>query len=677
MFSHTMQFSPQGDDYIYEDYVPTGRALPTTFGELIPFLSGCGKLEWAILIMSLCAIKVIVEVLWWLFRPARRVAKFVIDYPYRITRWILRRVWLQATLTPEYAPKQDQYKHLILQGPATFRTVGNQMGVYGFVDVGGILVDVLVNPEWFNYLPDAIMKSRKEEAAVDYSPTSPVDRNAEPRSLVTLQSESGKHLGVGARVNYQGSTVLLTCAHVLMTSRRQPGCKVFICKQNKQGDLMRLELPADTVVAFGHSNPNFDAVALEVDPVIWSKLGVGAARVVAPRATNTTTQAFGFQMGKWHCSTGTAIPAPRPGSFYHTCSTQAGWSGSPLYCSQDTIVGLHRAAGVIGRYNLATILFPLFEKIESPNPFKGFSEIRSFEMDERRDVEEIDLVGRGRYRFTATEFVRPNETYAQIEERLKTSGRKLWSDMLDDAPMDFDEFVEATDSLNYQRGSEIHPTPSIPESESPALSSSRVLPPPRRIPSLVTSAATPATASPPPADVPATPVQPAAVVPVKEEKPTEAKIENTSSAPLPDAPSVLPQQLTQQLSELDKGMADTYFYAQEASENTKRMQIKLEESQSHLRLELTHQFQKAIAELENTLIEKLGSQLACLSTKLDVQPSDSESAKQLTRRPRSRQRRSASPSSTNTRGQSADPPRNTPPLPSKQKTTAQYQPRQT
>jgi hypothetical protein len=605
------------------------------------------------------------------------MATFMADYPYRVIRWIFKRVWLQATLTPQCAPKQDHYKHLVLQGPVAFRTVGNQMGVYGTVDVGGLLVDVLVNPEWFNYLPDAIMKSRKEEAAVDYSPTSPVDKNAEPRSLVTLQAESGKHLGVGARVNYQGSTVLLTCAHVLMASRQQPGCKIFICKQNKQGELMRLELPADTKVAFGHTSSNFDAVALEVDPVVWSKLGVGAARVVTPRATNTTTQAYGYQMGKWHCSTGTAIPAPKPGSFYHTCSTQAGWSGSPLYCSQDSIVGLHRAAGVIGRYNLATILFPLFEKIESENPFRGFAEIKDYEMDVRQDFEEIDLVGRGRYRFTANEFVRPNETHAQIEARLKTSGRRLWSDMLDDAPMDFDSSVEGTDSLNYQRGSEIHPTPSIPESVSPAPSSSRVLPPPRRIPSLVTCAATPATSSPPPADAPASPAQPEAPVPAKDEKPTEAKTESTSSAPPPDAPLVLPQQLTRQLEELDKGMADTFFYAQEASETTKRMQSRLEESQQHLRLELTHQFQKAIADLENKLIEKLGSQLACLSTKLDAQPSDSENAKPLTRRPRSKQRRSASPSSTSIRGRSVDPPRSTLPSPSKQKTIAQYQPRQT
>jgi len=351
------------------------------------------------------------------------------------------------------------------------------------------------------------------------------------------------------------------------------------------------------------------------------------------------------------------------------------WFPSVLF--SDTIVGLHRAAGVIGRYNLATILFPLFEKIESPNPFKGFSEVKDFEMDARQDVEEIDLVGRGRYRFTATEFVRPNETYTQIEARLKISGRKLWSDMLDDAPMDFDEYVEATDSLNWQRGSEIHPTPSIPESELQAPSSSRVLPPPRRIPSLVTSAGTPAIASPPPADAPATLAQPVAPVPAKEEKPTEAKTESTSSAPPPDAPSALPQRLTRQLEDLDKGMSDTYFFAQEASETTKRMQTRLEESQAHLRLELTHQFQKAIADLENTLLEKLGSQLACLSTKLDAPPSDSENAKPLSRQPRSRQRRSASPSSTSTRGQSADPPRNMPPLPSKQKTTAQYQPRQT
>jgi len=647
---------------------------PTTPSEFLHFLTSLGRTEWLVLIMCLCALRVFSQIAMWVARPVVTIGCGIFWSLYRTTDWVLRRTVQHIVVKPEPAPTKKKPAYLTLEGEVTTRTVEGQTAIFGYVTVAGVRIDVMVNPKWYSFLPEALLISRKEEAAVDYSIVSPVAQNSEPPSLVALQAEDGTHLGCGARVNYQSSTILLTCAHVLAAARKSRSGNLYICKQNKDGVLMRIAIPPQATAVFGDIHSTFDAVGLNlnvggVETPIWSKLGVGAATVKTPPTARTTISVYGYD-GGWHSSSGLAIASVEPGSFVHTATTQPGWSGSPLYSSQGGIIGLHKSAFIIGKSNLATILFPIFTRRESEQNFRGFSEIRDEEMDFREGVTELDISGLGRYRFTKTEFQRPSETNEQIEARLRISGRPLWSEMADEflaASLD-ESYLESGDSLNCQRGSEIAPTPSTPVSEPAVLASSPILPPPRRTPILDMFASSPSTSSEPPACV------------VAHANPTGPSstplIPPACSELIPDLPPTQDQGLMPRLNEMQSLMGDVALAAEDAQSASQQTQNLLLDHQVQLQEELAQRFNEMAMRLEDTIMSKIGSQLACLSTKLDAQMSASGSVEPLASPPRSRRRRSPSQSLTITRGRRGGQQLSSPPSSSKQETTTQYRPLQ-
>lgn len=633
-------------------------------------------MEWLLVIMCLCAVRVATQIALWACYPLIMSGLNAFQFLLSSANWVWCRTMQHAAMQPEPAPTVRKPSYLELQGVTT-RTVDGQTALFGYVDVCGVKIDILVNTQWYNYLPDKILQSRKEEAAVDYSAVSTVAQNKEPPSLVTLQSEDGTHLGVGARVNYRGKSILLTCAHVLAAARRAVGGCLYICKQNRDGVLMRIEMPARATAVFGDIHSSFDAVGLclDVDGVetpIWSKLGIGAATVKVPATNRSSVTVYGFDKG-WRCSTGMATASCEPGSFVHGATTQPGWSGSPLYTSQNSIIGLHKSAHVIGRSNLATILFPIFLKRESEERHRGYSEIQEEEMEMRDNVVDLNISGLGRYRFTATEFHRPIETNEQVEERLRSSGRPLWSDMADDflaASLD-DQYLESGDSLNCQRGSEILPTPSTPVLEPAVPASSCSLPPPQRTPILDMLGASPAISSANPGCVPAQQPQPAppSCTPARQDQMAQDQL----NVPPPQIASALHSQLDQ----IQSIAGDTIYYAEESHQASLKTHQMLLQQQEDLRLELTHKFAEMASRLEDTIMSKLGSQLACLSTKLDDQMSASVSVQRPVSPPPSRRQRNASQNLTITRGQRGVQQQSSPPSSSRQETTTRYQPRQT
>lgn len=644
---------------------------PTTPSEFLHFLTSLGRTEWLVLIMCLCAVRVFTQFAMWVAHPLVSIGCGIFWSLYRTTDWILRRTVQHIVVQPEPAPLKKKPAYLTLEGEVTTRTVEGQTAVFGYVTVAGVKIDIMVNPAWYSYLPEALLISRKEEAAVAYSAVSPVARSAEPPSLVALQAEDGTHLGCGARVNYQGSSILLTCAHVLAAARKTHSGNLYICKQNRDGVLMRIAVPPTATAVFGNIHSSFDAVGLDlnvggVETPIWSKLGVGAATVKVPTRSPTTISVYGYDNG-WYSSNGSAIASIEPGSFVHSATTQPGWSGSPLYTSNGGIIGLHKSAHVIGKSNLATILFPIFVRRESEQHGLGFSEINEEEMDFREGVTELDIKGLGRYRFTKGEFHRPAETNEQIEARLKSSGRPLWSEMADDflaATFD-DSYLESGDSLNCQRGSATAPTPSTLVSEPAVLASSQILPPPRRTPILDTSANLPSTSSvlPDCAVRPAPPLEPSSMLPIPPAM---------ESSPTP--PPSFDQELMPRLNEMRSLMGDTVLMAEEAQSASQQTQEMLLEHQVQLQDDLTRRFNEMAKRLEDTIMSKLGSQLACLSTKLDAQMSASENAQPLESPPQSRRHRSPSQSLTITRGRRGGQQLSSPPSSSRRGTTTQYQP---
>lgn len=608
---------------------------------------------------------------------------------YNTVEWCTQTMWQHATADfPVPAPVKRAPAFIKLEGPVNLRTVDGVIGMFGYIDVCGTKIEILVNTEWQSFLPDAIIRAEKKEAAVDFSVVSSLEPRKEPASLVSLQTEDGTHIGCGARVNYHGKTILLTCAHVLSTARRALGGRLFICKQHSDGTMMRMEMPSTAYIVFGHADPTFDAVGIcldksDIPSPIWSKLGVGTATVKKPLVERVTVTTYGYTHTRntWQSSCGQAIVCDVPGTFIHNCSTEVGWSGAPLYSTSNQIVGLHRGAHVFGRSNAATILFPVFEKSESAVKSPGFAEIIDEEMDFREEVVSIDLVGRGRYRYTNSEFSRPRETLQQMEARLSSGGKVLWSDMADETLVSDlrDQFYESNDSLNCQRGSEILPTPSTPASEPQVPASSRSLPPPRRTPILVTQEDSPSTtlarpglascpaATPPPASLTPPSVAPTAKMP---QQLVEQNPPQWECPPRPESP----HPLVDQADQLWTAMTDIQYATENLGDIPQKLS-QLEQQQAHLQLEISHKIAEMGMQLENKLLSKFGVQTECLSSKLD----DLMSAFANAHRPQSpeplRRQRSPSQNLTSTRGRKGGQQPSSLPSSSRQGTTTRYQPR--
>ncbi len=682
MAFHTSRFTELHESAL-NDFDPTDPL------ELIRSITRWGTYEWIALIMVLCAARVLCEIILWVASPLTNMVCGGFKFVYNITDWTIRRTWQHVTTdSPEPAPAKKAPSFITLEGPINLRTVDGIIGMYGYIDVCGTKIDVLINTQWQEFLPAAIISAEKKEAAVGFSVVSTLELRKEPSSLVSIQSLDGTHLGCGARVNYHGRSILLTCAHVLVSARRAAGSRMFICKQQANEQVMRMEIPDHAWSVFGHTEPTFDAVGIcldkgDVPSPIWSKLGVGVATVKKPVVETSTVTAYGFSTSRnrWQSSCGQAVAAGPPGTYLHNCSTEMGWSGSPLYVTPNQIIGLHRGGHVINRSNAATILFPLFEQLESANRSPGFSEIRPEEMDFREEVTAIDLVGRGRYRYTQSEFTRPVETTAQLEARLRRAGHVLWSEMADEFLAEDlrDQFFESNDSLNCQRGSEILPTPSTLVSEPAVPASSRSLPPPQRTPILVTPGVSPSTTSASPEPVPSPVETPpsGSFTPLLADQTLAqvgippAEVLDQATAPSPPVPAPVPSE-TDRLWETVESLRTT---TEDLVELPTQLS-KLEQRQEHLTLELSHKIAEMGMQLENRLLGRFSTQQECLSSKLDALMSALESAERPASPEPLRRRRSTSRSSMNMRGQSGAQQPSSLPSSSRQGTTTRYQPRQ-
>ena len=662
---------------------------PFTPMDHIRSISQWGKFEWIALFLAMCAARVLYEIIRWAASPLTNVVLRGFKFVYRTTEWIISRTWQHATADfPEPAPVKRAPTFMTLEGPVNLRTVDGVIGMFGHIDVCGTKIELLVNTEWQHFLPAAIISAEKKEAAIGFSVVSTLEARKEPSSLVSLQTLDGTHLGCGSRVNYHGRTILLTCAHVLVSARRAEGSRLFICKQQTNGQMMRMEMPEHAYSVFGHTEPTFDAVGIcldkgDVDSPIWSKLGVGTATVKKPVVETSTVTAYGYSASRnsWQSSCGQAIAAELPGTYLHNCSTEVGWSGSPLYVTPNQIIGLHRSAHVVNRSNAATILFPVFERLESATRSPGFAEIVEQEMDFRDDVVSIDLVGRGRYRYTRSEFSRPVETNAQLEARLKRDGHILWSEMADDFMVEDlrDQFYESNDSLNCQRGSEILPTPSTPASEPPVPASSRSLPPPQRTPILVTQGVSPSTtsASPEPAPCLAQTRLSGLYMPPQATQPLAQVVSIPTDRPLPEQARGPPPPSVA-ASETDRlwtTVTDLQYAMDNVEEIPKKLSL-IEQQQAHLQLEISHKIAEMGMQLESRLLNKFSLQQECLSSKLDDLMSAFASAQPPASPEPSRRRRSPSQSLMSTRGRNGAPQPSSLPSSSRQGTTTRYQPRQ-
>lgn len=606
-------------------------------------------------LLFILALSSMYRVLSFLLAPVINGLYFIL----RINYSAIRYGWIQLTLKPTVAPTQKTVEFLRLCGDLRIRQIGSEMGLFCETVVNGRVMPVLINPDWRPHLGATLSTATQvQEAIIPCSIISEVPIGRERKSLVMIQDSNGTNLGVGVRTKCGNSDVLLTCAHALRNIRSTVPGELYIAKHNKQGILMRFEITKEVEAELACPDPDIDVIALRVDSCIWSKLGVGSAKVVKATKRSVPVTLYGVAGGEWVSSSGLALQGTIPGSFEHTASTQPGWSGSPLFTSDGQFVGLHRGVQVANQSNVATILWPFFNTEESPDNSGVFKEVSNpEELDHpARNTKSVRVMGRGTYKYTDTEYARPSKTAREVEDKLRESGKMLWADIVDEYfNTKYDE-VEACDPLNCQRGSGINQIPIIPAPTEEVLGSSVELPPVVRTPSLGMSERLPGTVTSTPA-------------PVKEETPSAPPV-----ALMPEeSPVVLgkkpmePQQAAaeEKLAPLQEKVVDMEWDLNNIGARVKEVALQQELATTKLAAQMSAQLREAMADMKTLFLKEL----ECHSLKLASRVSDLERAPLQREQSRSRPRQRNSQNLGSSRGPSADQTQSSHPSSSRQENT--------
>jgi len=88
---------------------------------------------------------------------------------------------------------------------------------------------------------------------------------------------------------------------------------------------------------------SMDVFAIELDPKMWSQLGLNKVSTRLKSEYGMQVSAVGYNDGLLVVSTGKTLRGSGVQELHHTASTLPGFSGSPLYCGKS-VVGVHVAA---------------------------------------------------------------------------------------------------------------------------------------------------------------------------------------------------------------------------------------------------------------------------------------------------------------------------------------------
>lgn len=273
-------------------------------------------------------------------------------------------------------------------------------GIYAPISIGNQTYKVVLQPEYWQFLNPALSRDVKE-SVISVSPINDVAPGKEPSSLVYLQDSLGSTIGLGCRVAEGAGSVLVTAWHVLDDGKL---VDLYLAKAHrKTGVPFRVKFEESWEKVYECDHFDVDIVAIRVPDEVWSRLGVGITKVVPPKVNSRIT-CFGGQAGKPQSSFGRLTPEGLTG--LHGASTQAGWSGTPLY-SAGGVVAVHTEWHKLGKSNKSTVLWPIHLCKESwGGEYDALTEINSEEMDAREDIHEYFVHGRGKFRVSGREFSR-------------------------------------------------------------------------------------------------------------------------------------------------------------------------------------------------------------------------------------------------------------------------------
>lgn len=298
----------------------------------------------------------------------------------------------------------------------------------------GKTCEILLQPKWWEFLGSSNINKNPQETTMVESPVGSVPVGKEPGSLVCLQNEEGKVVGMASRVKTGSGSVLLTAFHVLTEHR-----EVYICKNKAR---VRMEPTWETEA--WNASPEVDFIAIRVPVKVWSVLGVSSSPTKSLRGCVPVTCYGASSSSSFTSSSGTAT-YEKGFNIIHKASTLVGWSGSPLYC-KGFVVGLHRSFRVPGVSNNATTIHVVLSTSESPLEDGGIREIDMEEGEFRTDFVEYTIGGRGTYAVGESEFYRKSDWVPK-------SG-VYWADIVDEEDQEFFDSMEtwrSDENLNEMR----------------------------------------------------------------------------------------------------------------------------------------------------------------------------------------------------------------------------------
>nr|UQB76109.1 RNA-dependent RNA polymerase [Flumine sobemo-like virus 24] len=173
------------------------------------------------------------------------------------------------------------------------------------------------------------------EMAVKGSFTAPCEKDFKD-GIVSFRDSTGKIIGMGSRIKSNNRTYLLTAAHVYNAIRNNPSIVIEHKSLTHKCSFTGLAAYSKT----GH----YDFAKVTVPDIIWSSLGVKALRTKFA-GQRAAIMLWGYdEGGNFITTTGQLNPKDTMGHVFHTASTFAGWSGTPLLDQTGSVVGLHCGA---------------------------------------------------------------------------------------------------------------------------------------------------------------------------------------------------------------------------------------------------------------------------------------------------------------------------------------------
>lgn len=137
-----------------------------------------------------------------------------------------------------------------------------------------------------------------------------------------------------------------------------------------------------------------DVFAVKLDPKLWSRIGLTAARVNKSSMFDLTVSSVGYVNWTLMSGCGKTVPGGSKCEIKHTASTNKGFSGGPLFNGRD-VIGMHIMGSDDANtaVRIESILYFLPDESETPSEFAFKQELKRRDMGFEVDTEHGVYVG--------------------------------------------------------------------------------------------------------------------------------------------------------------------------------------------------------------------------------------------------------------------------------------------